>query len=164
PGWSRMKDAAADQRYGKILAARFRRVSGPPAWSKGTYFKGAESGGALLDMHIHDTDFIQFVFGAPRRVFSTGLTRYSGAIDHVVTQYEVAGDAVVSAEASWLMGDAFGFNMAYTVNFERATADYDLSRGAEALRIYEEGQPARVEAITGEDGYVGELSHFLACI
>src|SRR5690606_21298367 len=83
-----LKDAAADQRYGKILAARFRRVSGPPAWSKGTYFKGAESGGALLDMHIHDTDFIQFVFGAPRRVFSTGLTRYSGAIDHVVTQYE----------------------------------------------------------------------------
>jgi subtilisin-like proprotein convertase family protein len=29
------------RRYGKVLAARFRRVSGPPGWSKGTYFKGA---------------------------------------------------------------------------------------------------------------------------
>ena len=70
PGWSWLKTAIEDGRYGKVLAARFRRVSGPPGWSKGTYFKGAESGGALLDLHIHDTDFIQFLFGRPTSVFS----------------------------------------------------------------------------------------------
>ena len=161
PGWAWLKEAMADARYGKVLAARFRRVSGPPGWSKGTYFKGAESGGALLDLHIHDTDFIQFLFGRPRRVFSRGASRFSGAIDHVVTQYEVAGEVVVSAEGSWLMGEGFGFNMAYTVNFERATADFDLSRGAETLRIFEDDKPARVVAIPDGDGYVGELTHFL---
>lgn len=164
PGWAWLTEAMADGRYGTLLAARFRRVSGPPGWSKGTYFKGAESGGALLDLHIHDTDFVQFLFGRPRRVYSRGLSRFSGAIDHVVTQYEVEGGAVVSAEGSWLMGESFGFNMAYTVNFERATADYDLGRGAEALRLHEEGKPARVEAIADTDGYVGELTHFLESV
>ncbi len=161
PGWSWLKEAKADGRYGRLLAARFRRVSGPPAWSKSTYFKGAESGGALIDLHIHDTDFVQFLFGCPRRVYSRGLSRFSGAVDHVVTQYEVAGDAVVSAEGSWLMGEAFVFNMTYTVNFERATADYDLSRGPEALRMFEDGAPARVEVLDATDGYVRELTHFV---
>jgi predicted dehydrogenase len=161
PGWSWLRDAMADGRYGKILAAHFRRVSGPPGWSKATYFKGAESGGALLDMHIHDTDFVQFLFGKPTRVFSRGLTRFSGAIDYVLTQYDVPGGAAVSAEGSWLMGEGFGFNMAYTVNFEQATADYDLSRGPEALRIYEGDKAARPEILLGDDGYVAELKHFL---
>lgn len=164
PGWSWLKEAIADNRYGRVLAARFRRVSGPPGWSKGTYFKGTESGGALLDLHIHDTDFVQFLFGRPRRVYSRGLTRFSGAIDYVLTQYEVSDGAVVSAEGSWLMGEGFSFNMAYTVNFERATADYDLSRGPEMLKIYEETSTARVEAVNGPDGYVGELSHFLESV
>jgi predicted dehydrogenase len=161
PGWSWLREAVADGRYGKLLTARFRRVSGPPAWSRLTYFKGAESGGALIDLHIHDTDFVQFLFGTPKRVFSRGLSRFSGAIDYVLTQYEVEGSAVVSAEGSWLMGEGFAFNMAYTVNFERATADYDLSRGPETLRIYEDDKPARVEIISGPDGYVGEITHFL---
>ncbi|MBL9135158.1 MAG: Gfo/Idh/MocA family oxidoreductase [Verrucomicrobiales bacterium] len=164
PGWSWLKAAIADQRYGKVLAARFRRVSGPPGWSKGTYFKGAESGGALLDLHIHDTDFIQFLFGRPKQVFSRGLSRFSGAIDHVLTQYDVGGSIAVSAEGSWLMSEGFGFNMAYTVNFENATADFDLSRGPETLKIFEDGKGARVEAIVGDDGYVGELTHFIDSI
>jgi predicted dehydrogenase len=165
PGWSWLKEALTDQRYGRLLAARFRRVSGPPAWSRQTYFKGAESGGALLDLHIHDTDFVQFLFGRPNRVYSRGLSRFSGATDYVLTQYEVPGGAVVSAEGSWLMGESFAFNMAYTVNFERATADYDLSRGPETLRLYEHGVPApRVEAIIGPDGYVGEITHLVQSI
>lgn len=163
PGWGWLKTAIDDGRYGRVLAARFRRVSGPPGWSKGTYFKGAESGGALLDLHIHDTDFVQFLFGCPRRVFSKGLSRFSGAVDHVLTQYEVESGAVVSAEGSWLMAEGFGFHMGYTVHFEKATADYDVNRGAEALRMYEEGSGARVEPVVGEDGYVGELAHFVEC-
>jgi predicted dehydrogenase len=163
PEWAWVKQAIDDGRYGRVLAARFRRVSEPPGWSRDSYFKGEDSGGALLDLHIHDTDFVQFCFGRPRRVYSQGFTLFSGAIDHVVTQYEVRNGAAVSAEGSWVMGPGFGFNMAYTVLFEKATADYDSGRGAEALRVHETGQTTRVIACQG-DGYVGELRHLLECI
>ncbi|MDW8308287.1 MAG: Gfo/Idh/MocA family oxidoreductase, partial [Verrucomicrobiales bacterium] len=137
PGWAWLKELAERKTYGKILTARFRRVSSPPAWSRNTYFKGEISGGALLDLHIHDTDFVQFIFGRPESVYSTGLSRFSGAIDHVVTQYRVASGACVYAEGSWLLTQ--GFNMGYTVMFERATVDFDLARGEDALRVDEEG-------------------------
>ena len=166
PEWAWLKEAIAEGHYGKVLAARFRRVAEPPGWGKNTFFNGAESGGALFDLHVHDTDFVQFCFGRPNSVFSTGYVKFTGAIDHVVTQYAVASGAIVHAEGSWAMTPGFGFNMSYTVNFERATADYDIARGKEALRLSEEGQAARVVPMPPDppDGYVGELRHFVGCI
>jgi predicted dehydrogenase len=164
PEWAWLKRVIEDKNYGEARDARFRRVAQPPGWGRNSYFDGAQSGGALLDLHIHDTDFIQYCFGRPRSVFATGYSRYSGAIDHVVTQYQVASGAVVHAEGSWAMTEGFGFNMAYTVNFENATADYDLARGPEALRLFEPGRAPRTIQCEGGDGYQGELRHFVESI
>jgi predicted dehydrogenase len=164
PGWSWLKKAIQQNTYGKVFAARFRRVAEPPGWGQINFFNGAESGGALFDLHIHDTDFVQFCFGRPHSVFSTGYAKFSGAIDHVVTQYHVSSDTMVHAEGGWAMTAGFGFHMSYTVNFERATADYDLARGADALRLCEAGQAPRTVDISGPDGYAGELRHMLDCI
>src|SRR5262249_4350875 len=131
PGWSSLKEIVEKNTYGKILAARFRRMSEMPAWSKqGTYSGGKDLGGALFDLHIHDTDFVQFLFGRPTAVFSTGVTRPSGSVDHVVTQYVYPNGPTVYAEGSWLL--AKGFNMAYSVHCEGATLDFDLARGGDA--------------------------------
>ena len=164
PGWSWLKATIEDGRYGRCYSARFRRVAEPPGWGHGHFLDGEKSGGALLDLHVHDTDFVQFCFGRPRAVCSAGHTKISGAVDHVVTQYQVAGGAVVHAEGAWCMTPGFGFSMSYTVNFENATADFDLARGADALKLYEQGKPARVIPCDGPDGYVLELRHFTEAI
>jgi predicted dehydrogenase len=164
PEWVWLKKAVDQNTYGKVLAARFRRVTEWPAWSRDSYLRGDQSGGALLDLHVHDADFVQFLFGRPSRVFASGLSRFSGAIDHLVALYTMAGDIVVSAEASWLMTPGHGFSMAYTVNFERATVDYDSARSANALRLYEEGCSPRAIRCDGPDGYVQELRYFVECI
>jgi predicted dehydrogenase len=162
PGWAWLKQVVAEKTYGKVLAARFRRMSETPAWSKGTYTSGNTSGGALFDLHIHDTDFVQFLFGRPKSVFATGVVRGADSIDHVVTQYNYPGGPAVYAEGSWLL--AKGFNMAYTLLCERATIDYDLSRGAEALKVIEEGQAPRVVNPGEGDGYSGEIRHLLESV
>lgn len=164
PEWAWLQAAITSGCYGKVLAAKFVRLSEPPGWSQGSYFKGDESGGALLDLHIHDTDFVQFCFGRPRSVFTSAQIRFSGAYDHVVTTYQVASGATVTAEGSWLLSPGHGFKMAYTVIFEQATADYDCTRGAAALKLFSKDQEPRVIACPGGDGYVGELTHMIECI
>ncbi len=164
PGWSWLKSMIAEERYGKCLSAHFRRMAEPPAWGHENFLNGTLSGGALLDLHIHDTDFVQFCFGRPSRVYSTGYSRISGAVDHVVTQYKVASGAIVSAEGSWALAPGFGFTMSYLVNFERATAEFDLARGADALRLCEPGQPPRIIPTDGPDGFVSELTHLIESI
>lgn len=162
PEWAWVKQAIDRNTYGKVRAARFRRVAQPPGW--GTYMNGAESGGALLDLHVHDVDFIQHCFGRPAHVFATGYSMTSGAVDHVVTQYRYPSGAIVHAEGAWCMAEGFGFNMAYTVNFDTATADYDLARGADALKLFEKGKEPCTVKCEGEDGYVGELRHIVNAV
>lgn len=164
PEWVWLKQAIDSKGYGRVLAARFRRVAQPPAWGQKFFLDGKLSGGALLDLHIHDTDFVQFCFGRPFSVFSTGFSKVSGAIDHVVTQYQVASGAAVSAEGSWAMTEGFGFQASYTAIFENATVDYDLTRGADALKLFEKGKQPRTLHLGGPDGYSGELSYLLDCV
>jgi predicted dehydrogenase len=163
PEWLWAFRAVEDGRFGRVLAARLRRVSEPPRWSP-DYLDGAKSGGALLDLHIHDADFVQFCFGRPQAVYSTGFALVSGAIDHVSTIYQVAGGASVTAEGGWVMSEGHGFNMAYTFLFERATLDYDMARGTEALRLFEQGRKPRTVAPEGPDGYGAELAYMAECI
>ena len=164
PEWVWVKNAIAKQTHGRCLAARFRRVGQPPAWGQKFFFDGNLSGGALLDLHIHDTDFVQFCFGRPKAVYSTGFSKVSGSIDHVVTQYQMASGVSVSAEGSWAMTEGFGFNMGYRAVFENATVDYDIARGGDALKLFETGKEPRVLQLEGKDGYVGELQHILEAV
>src|SRR5262245_46965063 len=164
PEWVWLKAAIQDQRFGEVLSASFRRVAEPPAWGQNNFFQGAESGGGLFDLHIHDTDFVQFCFGRPRRVHSRGYKKFSGAVDHVVTQYEVDSGAVVHAEGSWAMAKGFGFSMTYCVNFDGATVDYDLARTSDPLRLVEEGRPPVSVRCEGPDAYIGELTHFIESV
>ncbi len=164
PGWSWLKKVVQEQTYGKVLAARFRRLSEMPTWSKqGTYSGGTmDIGGALFDLHIHDTDFVNFLFGRPQAVFSTGVMLQSGgSVDHVVTQYLYPGGPLVYAEGGWLLTK--GFNMAYTLLCERATLDFDLARGADAMQVIETGQGPRTIAANGADGYTGEVRYVVDC-
>lgn len=163
PGWSWLKQMVTEQTYGKVLAASFRRVSAMPGWSQqGTYSGGLDLGGALFDLHIHDTDFVNHLFGRPADVFSTGVADSAGSINHVVTQYRYPDGPVVHAEGSWLLMQ--GFNMAFTLHCERATVDFDLARGAEKLLVTETGGKPRVVETGEGDGYIGEIDYILQCV
>jgi len=164
PAYHWLKEAVTGMAYGRVLDARFRRVAQAPGWGHGHFLKGSESGGALYDLHIHDVDFASYCFGRPQRVTAGGYPKVSGAIDHVVALYHYAGGPVVSLEGSWGMTEGFGFNMAFTVNFERATVDFDSARGADGLKLYVAGKPPETVIPPGIDGYVGEIEYFLEAI
>lgn len=160
PAWEWLKRTIDQGTYGKVLAASFRRLASFPGRS--FYLDGNQSGGAALDLHIHDADFVQYCFGLPKAVFSRGYCKDSSATDHVLTQYLYDDIPIVSAEGGWSMRPPFGFWMRYVVNFERATAVFDI--GAKpALRLMIDGkveEPAIAEGM----GYQYEIAYFLDCI
>lgn len=162
PGWNWLKQVVDEKIYGNVLEARFRRESEMPAWSQGGTYSGGDPGGALFDLHIHDTDFVNYLFGRPAGVSSTGVISAAGTINHVTTQYDYPDGPVVRAEGGWLLPQ--GFKMTYKLHCERATLDYDLARDAEALIVTEAGQSPRVVKLDVADGYAGEINYFLDCI
>src|SRR5687768_11169533 len=85
PGWSWVKDRIDDGSLGRVLSATFDRLAPAPSW--GTGADPAVTGGALIDFHIHDADFVRWCFGPPASVSSAGRTGARGGIDHVTTIY-----------------------------------------------------------------------------
>ncbi len=158
PGWSLLKKIVSEKTYGEVRAANFRRVTAKPAWGNA----GSHVGGALLDLHIHDTDFVNFLFGRPAAVYSTGVTDAAGAVDHVVTQYLYPHGPTIHAEGSWLLHS--GFNMSFTLHCEGATLDFDLARGGAALRLEVAGKQAQSVKLEAGDGYSEEIRYFVDCV
>lgn len=159
PEWAWLKKTIEQKTYGKVLGASFRRRTSLPG---GWFGDGKQSGGALLDLHIHDSDFVNFLFGKPQSVYSRGYSKDTGEIDHVVTQYHYKDIPLVMAEGTWALSAGYGFTMRYTVNFEKATADYDLSR-PEVLQVYQDGKSTPIQCPAGT-GYTAELAYFIDCV
>ncbi|MCB9913950.1 MAG: Gfo/Idh/MocA family oxidoreductase [Planctomycetes bacterium] len=154
PGWDWLEQKVRSGEFGAVRSAVFRRLAAPPAWSPEFYADAARTGGALVDLHIHDADFVRYLFGEPDRVTS------AGTLDHVTTLYHYAnGPAHVVAEGGWDHTPGFAFQMRYVVVFEEATAEFDLGR-APRLTLSRGGETVAVELPEG-DGYVGEISHLL---
>lgn len=160
-GWGDLKAVVQSGKYGRVLAASFRRVSQRPAWSAAGTYAGADMGGALYDLHIHDVDFINYIFGKPKSVTAGGVISENGSIDHVVAQYDYPGGPVVSAEGSWLHQG--GFSMGFVINFERATIEYDFAKGG-VWHVSETGKKPRDVSWRGCDGYDGEIRYFVKCV
>lgn len=159
PQWAWLKQAVDENRYGKVLTAKFQRLgSCPPGW----YQQGTESGGAALDLHIHDTDFIRYCFGDPSAVSSRGADLHSGAIDYLVTHYHYDHIPCVTAEGGWMTSQTFGFRMRFSVNFEHATVDFDLARD-NPLLVMHNGETQAIDC-GNESAYKLEIQYFLSCI
>ena len=161
PEYVQAKEIIDSQKYGKVLAATFQRLSLTPTWSwDNCFLDGKRSGGAMLDLHIHDTDYVQYVFGMPKEVFSRGVIGLSGEFDHTVTQYLYGNDCVITAEGGWIMAPGFGFEMSFKIMLEKATLVYSSAQEP-TFRIFPIDGETIIPEITTGDGYSFEIQHFV---
>ena len=164
PEYVQTKEIIDSQKYGLVLAATFQRLSLTPTWSwDNCFLDGKRSGGAMLDLHIHDTDFVQYVFGMPKEVFSRGLIGPSGDFDHTVTQYLYEDEKVITAEGGWIMAPGFGFEMSFKIMLEKATLLYSSVQKPTFRVCPKNGENITPEVPEG-DGYSFEIQHFVDSI
>ena len=167
PEYVQAKEIIDSQKYGKVLAASFQRLSLTPTWSwDNCFLDGKRSGGAMLDLHIHDTDFVQYVFGMPNSVFSRGVVGPSQDFDHCVTQYlydekeSKHYSSVITAEGGWIMAPEFGFEMSFKIMLEKATLIYSSAQEP-TFRIYPQDSEMITPEIAEGDGYSFEIKYFI---
>jgi predicted dehydrogenase len=160
PGWEWLKDVVSKSTYGALRTARFERLGSGPGWASEFYRNDTRSGGALFDLHIHDTDFVHWLFGAPAAVSS------SGSRNHVHTTFRYhtgpAAHALVTAEGGWSVAPSGGFRMKYLLNFEKATIEFDLSKDPTVTVYHADRAEPMSFACLG--GYDLEVRHLIECI
>ncbi len=158
PEYAATRQIVAEGQYGRVIAATFQRLGAAPAW--GDWFKDdSRSGGVAMDLHIHDTDYVQYLLGMPAAVFSRQAKTPAGGAIHIATQYIYDDDKVVVAEGGWGMTPAFGFEMSFNIVLEKATISYDCTR-APAFRVCPVDGETFTPDVASGDGYSIEIDHF----
>ena len=152
---------------GKMRSATFKRISPSVdgnAW-KNWFMDGALSGGALLDLHVHDVDEVNYFFGVPRSITAAGAKGIvsKGGVDHVVAVYDYRDGTLVTAEGGWAAAKGTPFEMSFTIVCEKATLKLDAS----GYHIYPvKGKPItpKCDVKAGPTGWHQELAYFVRCV
>jgi predicted dehydrogenase len=153
PAWAWVKQAIDLATFGKVTAMRLERTGARPGWGNGFYSDESRCGGALFDLHVHDTDYITHCMGVPSEVMSVGDT------SHMTTLYRYTGpDAPqnIVARGGWLNSSVTPFTMRLQVEFERAVADFELGRAHELAVYTHDGQTLypQLESFLGWEGQI----------
>ena len=164
PEYAKAKEIIDSGEYGKVIAASFRRLGSAPTWGAENWFADdLRSGGLAFDMHIHDSDFVQYLFGMPKSVRSFGNPKLGKALKHIISRYDFDDDKLVTAEASWAMAGSFGFEMSFNIVLENATITFDCSREI-PFRVCPGDGEAFTPEVTRGDGYSLEIAHFAGLV
>lgn len=164
PEYAKAKEIVTGGKYGRIVAATFQRLGAAPKWAWDNWIMDEQrSGGMVLDLHIHDTDFVHYLCGMPRAVRSFAAEDQNGRIMHIVTHYIYDDEKAITAEGSWAMMPAFGFQMSFNVVLENATLAYDCTGEPKFKICPAEGEAFTPQVPTG-DGYSLQTAHFAKAI
>jgi len=145
---------------GKPAAIRTRRGGSAPKGSSGWFMDHSRSGGVLLDLAIHDFDWLQWTFGKAKFLYSRSLSAKTGqGPDYALTTLTFESGAVAHVEATWM--DPGGFRTYFDIAGSDGLLEFD-SRKTPALKtVTSESCILEPSVASREDPYYLELSAFL---
>ena len=159
PEYAFLKQLFDDGRYGTLKGLILQRVGAKPAWSYQNWFLNPEkSGTVLVDLAIHDIDFIRYLLGEPRDFSVQAYREADGMIKQALIEFIYESPIVVSAEALWSCAPALPFHMGFRAEFEKAAVVYD-SNAQKPLQVFlDSGEtlfPALFAGPSQEEGKTG---------
>ncbi len=165
PAYVLLKEYVTSKQLGKCKSLILRRQGGKGLWSP-WYYQAAISGGGIYDLHVHDTDYVNFLFGRPTAVSSVGSIggTTDHGIDHVATHYYYPARKVeaVTAIGAWHQHKTWPFYMGYTAVFQRGTLDFDIQR-PQPVMLYTDDAAQEVK-VAATDGWFEEIKYLIGCI
>lgn len=164
-----LREQIKNGEIGTPAIARLSRCSGFP-YGAGEWFGDfKKSGGAALDLSIHDFDWLLWTFGKADRVSARSIIKKElKYIDYVLAIVHFKKGVIAHVEGSW--AEAGGFYTSVEVSGSGGIVEYD-SRAQSSL-LYtpkETGSAAAKTAVIPEnpsysDPYLFQLKHFIDCI
>lgn len=164
PEYARIKALIDAGKLGTVGVARTSRRSPFLTGWNDWYADWRMSGGVLLDLVIHDFDFLRWSLGEVERVFARGvLGREYNRLDYALVTLRFAGGAIAHVEGQW--GYPGPFNYSVEVAGSDALVTFD-STEPEPVRLLGAATDSAEspDVATGESPYRTELEHFLHCI
>lgn len=161
PEYMKVREAVTSNAIGEPRVARAYRLSGFPTWAEWHRFKDL-SGGVVLDLMIHDLDFLRWTLGDVDEVFGYAA-RFSetsiDSVDHAMAILRFKDGAIAYVEASWSFPREFPFTTYLEVAGTRGLLTVD-SRSTWTVSLFK-GNAQESLAPMDRNAYFNELKSFI---
>ena len=139
--------------YGRIRSATFVRRAGLPQWSPWLTDE-KRSGGAIVDMLLHDIDQVLLLFGSPARIAAKPI----GGPDTASATFLYESGPEVRVQGGWFAPET-PFSMSFHVRADRA----ELIFGPDGLRLNDIHGKSTAPVLDTADAYEAQLGYFVEC-
>jgi predicted dehydrogenase len=168
PEFMTMKQLIDQGKIGRPGVVRTSRIGRFPRASNDWYANIPMSGGVVLDMIIHDFDWLNWCFGEPKRVFARGLV-YQGYdhLDYALVVIRYKSGVIAHVEGSWAQPDEFTVKVEATGT--KGQIDFSMKEAMPiniSVRKSDQGTVgvAVPESPLSDDPYTAEIRHFVDCV
>ena len=158
PEYECLQELVASKKYGEVQSSEFYRYSPPPFWSGDNWQMNVnQSGGCLVELNIHDIDYVRWIFGEPEKATCHMESRLN-EMDYVESYFNY-NTHQVKVHSGWTTPeDAFEYG--YEVQFEQALVQMKNGK----VTVQEVDKEAKEIPITLRDGVIGEIEYFVKII
>lgn len=177
PVYRRAREIVASGQIGKPGVARTSRGGGgfPTAWDD-WYANFALSGGLILDMIIHDFDFLRWCFGDVERVYAKGTHgREFMRNEYALVTLRFKNGVMAHVEGTWYQTGEFSYS--FEIAGDGGLVTFDSRRTAPIKTVFVKNPAASASTATsGAPGvavpesplatspYQLEVAHFIDCV
>jgi len=177
PEYMKVKEYIDSGVLGKPLQAFCQRLAVTPDWHQGNWGASEKfGGGAALDLHIHDLDYLIWIFGKPSIIMAQGIfdpvAKEAGGLVHIATTIEFKNKVSALAEGGWEFKGAFPFTMALRILCENGTIEWIFRAGKNIeeraqnaeIKVYKNDGSVEILEADKTDAFFLELSYLVDCI
>ena len=155
---------------GELCCAEFWRGGGsrgPMGWEN--WFRDGDlSGGAVLDLHIHDVDMIQYLFGTPKAVVALAASNQTkNGYDRVSAQYIYGNGKYAHAYCDWSTAHMKANTRSYRITFENGYIYCDRTPDRKmCIKMDVNGNRTDLTEKMDDVGnmYYNEIKYFAECV
>jgi predicted dehydrogenase len=164
PEFRRAHELVKNGAVGDASAIRTRRGGAFPSKGAGNWFDDFEaSGGVIMDLAIHDLDWIRWTFGEVARVYAGSLT-FSGHrnLDYALITMTLDSGALAHTEATW--ADPAGFRVAFEISGSKGFIEHDSRNSASLRTSRADGSQPESPMLPTDDPYYLQIAGFLDAV
>lgn len=170
PAYSKAAQKINEGKIGTPKLIRTTRTGAYPSWSWNNWYSNYEcSGGPIVDLVIHDIDWIRHNFGEVERVYARDLAgRNLKNMDHCLITLRLKNGAIAHIEGSWAYPKGSIFGTTFEIIGTEGQIEFD-SRASAPIKKYvlnETSMHLTIESplFPDEEPYTKELQEFIDSI
>lgn len=172
PEYAVIKDYFDEDKIGDLKMVYANRLAQHPNWT--VWHKDPQkSGGGLFDLHLHDIDYMCYLFGKVESVYAMGWQSETGCWNHVMSNIKFKNGKFAVVEGAFDMTENYPFTMSFRAVGSEGTINYNFVAGFNLENVggatrntvyFKNGQEPDALKIEEYDAYQKEIEYFANCI